>query len=247
MQVVAQVSTKSNGEGLPAIIRQLLSLFLSEKEKGRDLIADRSGIIIKELCLLLDPEIVYLEIGLRPSLRRSAPRGAPHGAAWCHTHPARSRSVLGTQGRHTGKALESLEDAEVASALTERLTMILLTVPDFAGLRRKLLARDSASADSTHSASADSTHDTAPTSADGKTTDSNTTTAVVVAEKKGEQARQLFLALYQAWRRYPVSALSLCLVCAPSCCVLRARQPAAWNSVGAAWLSSGESRVLAAQ
>lgn len=165
LRVVAQVSAKSNGEGLQGIIRQMLSLFLT----NRVLVRDRSGIIIKELCLLLDPEIVYLEIG---------------------------------------KALEDMEDTEVAASLTERLTMILLTVPEFASLRRKLLP-----ADDTAHASAQQLVDDSPSDAASASTpaaaDGGGSGAGAVAAKDGPG---LFLALYRAWQRYPVSALSLCLL-----------------------------------
>eukprot|EP00287_Rhodomonas_sp_CCMP768_P021098 CAMPEP_0202822580 /NCGR_PEP_ID=MMETSP1389-20130828/11168_1 /ASSEMBLY_ACC=CAM_ASM_000865 /TAXON_ID=302021 /ORGANISM="Rhodomonas sp., Strain CCMP768" /LENGTH=183 /DNA_ID=CAMNT_0049495507 /DNA_START=1 /DNA_END=548 /DNA_ORIENTATION=+ len=155
---------KSGGEGLRGIIRQMLSLFLAEKEKGNDLVGERSGVIFKELCLLLDPEVVYLEIG---------------------------------------KALEDFEDSEVATLLTERLTMILLTVPEFADLRRKLLPSEQSA---TNAGALLARANEAP--------NANGTAAIGGSDAAAamEDGRQLFLALYQAWRRYPVSALALCLL-----------------------------------
>jgi vacuole morphology and inheritance protein 14 len=151
LTVMAKVSAKSDA-ALPLIVRELLALFAEDSM----LMQERSGVMLKELCLRIDPEAVYLRLAAE---------------------------------------LEAREGDEVARCLTEKLTMILLTVPEMASLRDRLRA------------------DPAPAAhAAARTEPAHVAAGEAPAAARGG-GRELFQALDRAWsRHFPAAGLGLCLL-----------------------------------
>jgi vacuole morphology and inheritance protein 14 len=158
LTVMAKVSAKSDA-ALPLIVRELLALFAEDSM----LMQERSGVMLKELCLRIDPEAVYLRLAAE---------------------------------------LEAREGDEVARCLTEKLTMILLTVPEMASLRDRLRT-DSAPA--AHAAAR-----TGPAHVGAGPAHVGAGEAAAAARGGG---RELFQALDRAWsRHFPAAGLGLCLL-----------------------------------
>lgn len=177
---------------LPEILRQML------ESLGQlpGLVEERGGAIIKELCVLLGSEPVFLHLA-----------DALEGGA--------ERTALAQQNSSDVKDLEQWNT--MASALVDKLTMVMLTVTEVADIRAQLmqhhqsLVTPQASAIDRpirHPAAGPKEAPADSLAAAKRRLLEWTRRELIIDARRGT----LFEALYAAWRPYPASALCLCLL-----------------------------------
>jgi len=198
------------GSLLPEILARMLE-FLSDRS---DVLDERGGAIIKELCVLLGSETVFLHL--------AAALEGGNGRA-------------GTGQRCDEAAATSCDEAADAArrlyhgmhALVDKMTMVLLTVTEVADLRAKLMEHQSHSSPSSPAISHPLLHPPADRAAadDGASLFAGASQEDAASARSRARllestqqsllhnsGRSLFEALYTAWRPFPASALCLCLL-----------------------------------
>ena len=200
--------TEEQGRGIPVaatlqpLLPEILKQMLESLSQHPRLVEERGGAIIKELCVLLGSESVFLHLA-------AALEGIGGGSAV---------EEVGCRDNKDGEQWHVL-----ARALVDKLTMVMLTVAEVADIRARLMEHQQSlvTRDTPHSAASDLPMLQAPAA---QQRDSNVGHVADAASKRRllEWTRQqvitgagrgsLFEALYAAWRPFPASALCLCLL-----------------------------------